>query len=89
MRQLAIVAAVLAIAVASCGGEESEERPGEPSVYDAIAAETDCQALQESFDRAEATSKREGGTAEWSWSEIGLAYMKAADERMEEIGCYD
>jgi hypothetical protein len=87
MRQLAIVAVGLAITVAGCGGGESE-RPGEPSVYDAIEAETDCQTLQESFDRAEVTSKREGGTAQWTWSEIGIAYMKAADERMEEVGCY-
>lgn len=72
-------------------------RVGSAAVYDQIAAETDCTALQATFDRAETTSKRDGGPPKsdafvqeryGNWSQIGLAYMKAADQRMQDVGCY-
>jgi hypothetical protein len=53
-----------------------------------IAKMTDCDVLQEQFDLAEQTSKRPGGPQGATWSEIGIAYMTAADDRMREIGCY-
>jgi hypothetical protein len=65
-----------------------DKRPGSPQVYADIAADSDCTTLQESFDRAEATSKRPGGPAGATWSQIGVAYMKAADDRMSTVGCY-
>lgn len=65
-----------------------DKRPGSPQVYAEIAAATDCATLQDSFDRAEATSKRPGGPAGATWAKIGIAYMKAADDRMDKIGCY-
>jgi hypothetical protein len=68
--------------------ESQEERPGDPAVYARIESMTDCAKLQEQFDLAEATSKREGGPQGATWSEIGIAYMQAADDRMREVGCY-
>lgn len=67
----------------------SKARPGNPDVYSRIAAMTDCGELQEQFDLAEKTSKRPGGTASLgTWREIGIAYMEAADARMQDTGCY-
>ena len=70
-----------------------DEAPGLPAVYERIAGMTDCVALQEQFDIAVATNERSGGPpASWSsysWAEIGLGYMRAANERMEEVGCYE
>jgi hypothetical protein len=72
-------------------------RVGSPAVYDEIAAKMDCGALQATFDRAEATSRRSGGPPKGdafvqerygNWSQIGIAYMGAADARMRAIGCY-
>lgn len=77
--------------------KKSAGRVGSPAVYDEIAAETDCAELQATFDRAEATSKRDGGPPRGTaffqekygdWSKIGIAYMTAADKRMRQIGCY-
>lgn len=63
-----------------------DERPGEATVYAEIEAETDCAALQETFDRGFASTERaEAGSMV---HEAGLAYMKAADERMKELDCY-
>ena len=66
----------------------ADKRPGSPQVYADIAADSDCTTLQGSFDRAEATSKRPGGPTGSTWSEIGIAYMKAADDRMSKVDCY-
>jgi hypothetical protein len=63
-------------------------RPGDPAVYARIAKMTDCATLQEQFDIAEQTSQRPGGPQGATWSEIGIAYMQAADERMREVDCY-
>ena len=68
--------------------EPEPSRPGDPAVYARIAKMTDCDALQEQFDLAERTRQREGGPQGATWSEIGIAYMQAADERMREIDCY-
>jgi hypothetical protein len=62
-------------------------RPGDPAVYARIAKMTDCNELQEQFDLAERTSQREGGPQGATWSEIGIVYMTAADERMRKVGC--
>jgi hypothetical protein len=57
-------------------------------VYARIAKLTDCDKLQEQFDLAEQTSQRPGGPQGATWSEIGIAYMQAADDRMRKVGCY-
>lgn len=70
---------------------------GLPTVFAEIAADTSCTSLQTTFDRADATSKRSGtvpdgpafeGARGRRWSEVGTAYMKAADDRMRAVGCY-
>jgi hypothetical protein len=72
-------------------------RPGSAAVYASIARETDCSALQTTFDQASVTSKRSGrapdgpvfeGGRGVRWSAIGLGYMSAADDRMRAIACY-
>ncbi len=91
---------VMGIAAASgsdSGGSSPGRRAGSATVYGEIAAETSCSSLQATFDRGEATSKRAGrvpdatafeGARGARWSEVGLGYMDAADNRMREIGCY-
>jgi curli biogenesis system outer membrane secretion channel CsgG len=67
---------------------EAPSRPDDPTVYARIAKMTDCGKLQEHFDLAETTSQRPGGPEGATWSEIGIAYLQAADARMKEVGCY-
>lgn len=61
-------------------------RPGNPAVFERIEAESDCAKLQGEFDTAEANHKsaEPGSPAALAATE----YMKAADERMQEVGCY-
>lgn len=66
----------------------AKPRPGSPDVYARIAELTDCAALQAEFDLADATRKRPGGVEGASWTQIGIAYMEAADSRMSDLGCY-
>jgi hypothetical protein len=55
-------------------------------VYDRIAAETDCATLQAEFDQAsENHDAVPAGSEQAGWS---LGYMKAADARMKDLGCY-
>lgn len=80
----AITAALLLVGACS-SGDDSADRPGEPSVYNRIAALDDCAALQEEFDRAAANNDRaEPGTAE---HKATLGYMKAAEARRDELNC--
>lgn len=58
---------------------------GSPDTYTRILTLTDCTALQNEFNQAEA-NLQEPGTPQYQW---GLGYMKAADDRMKEIGCYE
>lgn len=59
---------------------------GSDTVYAQIAADTDCDSLQETFDRAAANNDTAAaGSAEARWT---TGYMTAADERMRAIGCY-
>lgn len=62
-----------------------EQYGGQASVYDEISRETDCAALQETFDRAAANNTTaEAGSAEQRYT---LGYMTAAEERRQELGC--
>jgi hypothetical protein len=64
-----------------------DEYGGNPDVYARILSSTDCATLQNEFDQAEENlTLQEPGTPEYSW---GLGYMKASDDRMREIGCYE
>jgi len=60
---------------------------GSPEVYARIQSLSDCAALQSEFDQAEQNlSLQEPGTQQYRW---GLGYMKASDDRMKEISCYE
>jgi hypothetical protein len=64
-----------------------DEYDGIPEVYSKILSLTDCAELQEKFDIAYRNSQHEEpGT--WRYT-ITVGYMKASDNRMQEIGCYD
>lgn len=76
--------------VASCANSsppEPEARPGSAEVYLRIEASYDCDELQGEFDRAaDSFDRSEKGTDK---STMFLAYMKAADKRMTDVGCLD
>ena len=64
-----------------------EEYGGSPGVYARLLAETDCAALQESFDQAANNNERandQGDQAEADWTR---GYMNTAFDRMTELGC--
>jgi|RhiMethySRZTD1v2_1073278.scaffolds.fasta_scaffold1464910_2 hypothetical protein len=84
---LALVAFAL-IVLAGCGGDSSDPatRPGSPAVWARIENGTDCAALQSEFDTAmDNAEARESGDP---YRDLSLDYAKAADDRMEEVGCY-
>lgn len=59
---------------------------GSRAVYANILSETDCDALQDTFDQASANNyAAEPGSEAFSWT---TGYMSAADDRMRAIGCY-
>lgn len=64
-----------------------EQYGGSLQVYEDILLMTDCAILQEKFDLAAGNNDRATpGTKESSWT---LGYMMVADDRMEELGCYE
>lgn len=81
------VAAALAFAGCSEPARETQDRRGDPAVYQRINASTDCQQLQREFDiamtNAEAHNPGDRQRA------ISLSYADAADARLRKIGCYD
>lgn len=90
---LVIVAAVIiGIANSGAGGgttaAEPAARPGSPAVYQQIAAETDCAALQATFDRSEANGNAARARGNLAMAKITTTYMGDADDRMRAIGCY-
>lgn len=61
-------------------------RIGSAAVYERIETSTDCVALQREFDIAmENVERREVGDP---LRDVSFSYAKAADNRMDEIGCY-
>lgn len=84
MRQALILLTALA-ALTACVSAPAE-RPGSQAVYDRIDGLTDCTQLQTEFDTASANYDRaEAGSSQ---ALAATAYMKAADARMKEVGCY-
>lgn len=83
---LGLLAACSSSSEGLCLGEGTfAECGGSPAVYESIRAETDCSALQETFDRAAGNNDRATpGTAEHRWT---LGYMKAAEAQRQSIGC--
>lgn len=74
------VMAALAVGIGVLGSRS--EPVGNPDVYNRIASLTDCAELQREFDQADANRAISDDPS------IQTEYMKAADDRMEEIGCY-
>ncbi|HEU5159025.1 MAG TPA: hypothetical protein VFU43_18660 [Streptosporangiaceae bacterium] len=56
-------------------------------MYQRIAAQTDCDALQGEFDKADRNHGRDLERNRADLAEIDTAYMTAAQRRMEELGC--
>ena len=63
-----------------------EQYGGEPGAYAEIITLTDCKALQAKFDTAANNNGRESPGTKLFKATLG--YMKAADERLKELGCY-
>lgn len=72
---------IAAVAGASGGSSAVSERPGSPAVYADIASQTDCAALQATFDRAEANGQRHRRQGNRSLAKATTGYMVAANER--------
>lgn len=71
---------------AAGGANQAAPLIGNPAVYQRIASESDCGALQAEFDTAGADHDRAvPGSEAALWS---TAYMEAADARMKAVGCY-
>ncbi len=83
-----VVAGALAaaIGISSVAGSGGGTGPGNPDVYQRIAAETDCAALQAEFDTAATGHKRDMGSALIDDGDTG--YMEAAEARMKNQGCH-
>ena len=88
---------VVCVGGLAAAGSANNGRVGDPNVYTLLATETSCAELQATFDRADVTRQRPGGPPTGGvfeqerygdWSDIGLAYMQAADARMRAVGCY-
>lgn len=65
---------ILVLSAAACGSSPPADPPVSPAVFERIEAMDRCPDLQEEFDVAESH-----GNAE---------VMRAADDRMREIGCH-
>lgn len=78
------------MALVGCGSdpaiENNERSTGNPAVYARIESSTNCTKLQREFDTAmDNAEAREPGDP---YRDLSLSYARAADNRMEEIGCY-
>lgn len=81
--------ALALVLVLGCGGPATPAaRPGNPAVYERIAALSDCRALQQEFETADANGKRHRAAGETDQAKWTTAYMAAADERMKALRCY-
>jgi hypothetical protein len=63
----------------------ADDRPGSLAVYQRIDATVDCGELQRLFDMAD---RNHGQTTSYRQRAWTLAYMEAADKRMNDVGCY-
>lgn len=77
--------AALALLLVACA-DPPPEQLGNPEVYTRIDTTSDCPTLQREFDVAMTNAEaREPGNEQ---RKISLAYAKAADARLKEVGCY-
>lgn len=86
MKKLMITlgAAALIVSMSACSSTP-EEPKGSPAVYERINSLEDCDLLQAEFDLASNNHDRmEAGEQKSTM----LAYMKAAHNRQDELGCF-
>lgn len=84
--RLGMLLAVACCVLTACGSSGPEERLGDPAVYQRIESLTDCADVQEEFDVAAVHNEgSEPGTERF---EVTLEYMKAAQDRLEELECF-
>lgn len=86
MKKLSAIlgAAVLITSMSACSSTP-EEPKGNPAVYERINSLEDCDLLQAEFDLASNNHDRmEAGEQKSTM----LAYMKAANNRQDELGCF-
>jgi hypothetical protein len=88
---LCIVCGVAALAINAGdpntrANQYAQEYNGNKDAYYAIFVSTDCTFLQGQFDTAYQSSQTAPAGSIYATRAIG--FMKAADERMKEIGCY-
>jgi hypothetical protein len=63
----------------------TENKPGDPAVYDRIESLTDCETLQGEFKIA--MNNTEARLAADPLRDVSLSYAEAALDRMTELGC--
>ena len=91
MRRLIVLVVLTGGLVAGCGNDSTavdnnERETGNPAVFSRIESSTSCTALQREFDTAmDNAEARESGDP---LRNISLSYARAADNRMQEVGCY-
>ena len=92
---IAVVSLIVLAGVGGCGSDGTQSgsgawplptRPGDPTVYQRIAASTDCIALQREFNRAMETV--EALTPGSDARRAPMSYANDANLRMRELGCY-
>ena len=83
---LAVGGAVVVVGLIALGSLSESSKPGNPAVYDRINSETDCDTLQAEFNQAMTNHDAlPSGDSRRDWA---LGYAKAADSRMNDLGCY-
>lgn len=83
---VALLTSLLLATTACGGGSDADPQPGNPAVYERIESMTDCDELQGEFDIAMDNVERYPAGADQR--KAPMAYAKAADERMRNVGCY-
>lgn len=85
MRKALILLTATAALTACSSTPDAATQPGSPAVYERISSTDDCAALQQEFDTASANHDRAAAGSDEATT--ATAYMKAAQDRMETVGC--
>lgn len=82
-------AAVIGLAIAGgCAAGDKPSSAANPIVFTRIAAMSDCGELQDEFDIADRNGEAARNRGRLDLARASTDYMKAAHNRMEEVGCY-
>lgn len=63
-------------------------QPGSAAVYQRIGTLTDCTQLQTEFDIADTNGEAARNRGNIDLAKISTSYMRATDQRMQDVGCY-